>query len=103
MYDSEIITWLSSIGIEVAGNEVISGRDDQDTSEKLMRVAKRWTDSRHSSPWELDGVVIKLDRLDKRELLGMTPPSKVGTGMEIPSTGGDNSPFGCGMADRKDW
>ena len=72
MYDSEIITWLSSIGIEVAGNEVISGRDDQDTSEKLMRVAKRWTDSRHSSPWELDGVVIKLDRLDKRELLGMT-------------------------------
>ena len=72
VYDSEVISWLSSIGIEVAGNEVISGTDDQDTSDKLMRVARRWTDSRDSSPWELDGVVIKLDRLDKRELLGMT-------------------------------
>ena len=72
VYDSEVISWLSSIGIEVAGNEVISGMDDQDTSDKLMRVARRWTDSRDSSPWELDGVVIKLDRLDKRELLGMT-------------------------------
>jgi len=71
-YDSEIISWLSSIGIEVAGNEVISGDDDQDTSNQLVKVAKRWTDSRDSEPWELDGVVIKLDRLDKRELLGMT-------------------------------
>tara|TARA_B100000676_G_scaffold312385_1_gene386324 strand:+ start:1650 stop:3761 length:2112 start_codon:yes stop_codon:yes gene_type:complete len=72
VYDSEIISWLTSIGIEVAGNEVVSGEEDQDTSNKLMKVAKRWTDSRDSAPWELDGVVIKLDRLDKRELLGMT-------------------------------
>ena len=70
--DSEIISWLSSAGIEVAGNEVVSGSEDQDTSDEIMKIAKRWTESRDSEPWELDGVVIKLDRLDKRKLLGMT-------------------------------
>lgn len=70
--DSDIISWLSSVGIEVAGNEVVSGSEDQDTSDEIMKIAKRWTESRDSEPWELDGVVIKLDRLDKRKLLGMT-------------------------------
>ncbi|MCH1591978.1 MAG: helix-hairpin-helix domain-containing protein, partial [Candidatus Thalassarchaeaceae archaeon] len=53
-------------------NEVVSGSEDQDTSDEIMKIAKRWTESRDSEPWELDGVVIKLDRLDKRKLLGMT-------------------------------
>ena len=60
------------MGIHVAGNEIISGSEDHDTSNKIIEITKRWTESRYSEPWEIDGVVIKLDRLDKRELLGMT-------------------------------
>ena len=71
-YDSEAISWLSSMGIQVAGNEIVSGSEDHDTSNKIIEITKRWTESRYSEPWEIDGVVIKLDRLDKRELLGMT-------------------------------
>tara|TARA_B100000459_G_scaffold47185_1_gene24687 strand:+ start:2766 stop:4877 length:2112 start_codon:yes stop_codon:yes gene_type:complete len=71
-YDSEAISWLSSMGIQVAGNEIVSGSEDNDTSNKIIEITKRWTESRYSEPWEIDGIVIKLDRLDKRELLGMT-------------------------------
>ena len=71
-YDSEAISWLSSMGIQVAGNEIVSGYEDHDTSNKIIEITDRWTESRYSEPWEIDGVVIKLDRLDKRELLGMT-------------------------------
>ena len=71
-YDSEAISWLSSMGIQVAGNEIVSGSEDHDTSNKIIEITKRWTESRYSEPWEIDGIVIKLDRLDKRELLGMT-------------------------------
>lgn len=71
-YDSETISWLSSMGIQVAGNEIVSGSEDHDTSNQIIEITKRWTKSRYSEPWEIDGVVIKLDRLDKRELLGMT-------------------------------
>ena len=71
-YDSEAISWLSSMGIQVAGNEIVSGSVDHDTSDKIIEITKRWTESRYSEPWEIDGVVIKLDRLDKRDLLGMT-------------------------------
>ena len=71
-YDSEAISWLSSMGIQVAGNEIVSGYEDHDTSNKIIEITDRWTESRYSEPWEIDGGVIKLDRLDKRELLGMT-------------------------------
>ena len=71
-YDSEIISWLQKEGIEVAGNEVVGGSDDDSTSAEIMSVVQRWTEGRDAADWEIDGVVIKLDRLDKRELLGMT-------------------------------
>ena len=71
-FDSEVISWLESIGIRAAGNEVVSGDDDQETADSILRVTRRWTDERDNAAWELDGVVIKLDRLDKRKLLGRT-------------------------------
>ena len=71
-FDSEVIEWLESIGIKAAGNEVISGKDDHETADEILRVTRRWTDQRDKAAWELDGVVIKLDRLDKRTLLGRT-------------------------------
>jgi DNA ligase (NAD+) len=71
-YDSEVISWLQTEGIEVAGNEVVGGSDDDSTSAAIMSVVQRWTEGRDAVDWEIDGIVIKLDRLDKRELLGMT-------------------------------
>ena len=71
-YDSEVISWLQTEGIEVAGNEVVGGSDDDSTSAAIMSAVQRWTEGRDAADWEIDGVVIKLDRLGKRELLGMT-------------------------------
>ena len=71
-FDSESITWLQEIGIEVAGNEVVGGENSQAATAQIMSVVNRWTENRESAVWEIDGIVIKLDRLSKRELLGMT-------------------------------
>ena len=71
-FDSESITWLQEIGIEVAGNEVVGGGDSQAATTQIMSVVNRWTENRDSADWEIDGIVIKLDRLSKRDLLGMT-------------------------------
>ena len=71
-YDSEIISWLQGAGIEVAGNEVVGGSDDDSTSAAIMSVVRSWTEGRDAADWEIDGIVIKLDRLGKRDLLGMT-------------------------------
>ena len=70
--DSEVIGWVSEMGIEAAGNSVVSGVDDKSTSEAILSVTREWFDSRDNADWEIDGIVIKLDRLDKRGLLGET-------------------------------
>ena len=70
--DSEIISWIGEMGIQVAGNHVVSGDDDTTTTESILAVTREWLESRDSADWEIDGVVIKLDRLDKRGLLGET-------------------------------
>jgi len=71
-YDSDTVSWLQSIGIEVAGNEVAGGADADTTCSAILSVVQNWTDMREAADWEIDGIVVKLDRLDKRELLGMT-------------------------------
>ena len=70
--DSEAISWLEEVGIGVAGNSVVSGDDDEATTTEILSVTGHWYESRDSAEWEIDGVVVKLDRLDKRQLLGMT-------------------------------
>ena len=70
--DSEVISWISELGIEAAGNKVVSGEDDSATTEAILAVTREWSQSRDSAEWEIDGVVVKLDRLDKRTLLGET-------------------------------
>ena len=71
-FDSELISWLESVGIQAAGNEVVSAEGDGEMTEAILEVTRRWTENREGAAWEIDGVVIKLDRLDKRDLLGMT-------------------------------
>ena len=70
--DSEAIDWLESNRIAAAGNEVVKGEDDDTVTQAILEVTKRWTQNRDSADWEIDGVVIKLDDLAKRELLGQT-------------------------------
>ena len=70
--DSEAIDWLESNHIAAAGNEVVEGEDDDIVTQAILQVTKRWTHNRDSADWEIDGVVIKLDDLAKRELLGQT-------------------------------
>jgi DNA ligase (NAD+) len=70
--DSEVIHWISELGIEAAGKTVVSGEDDPSTTEAILSVTREWLHSRDSAEWEIDGVVVKLDRLDKRSLLGET-------------------------------
>lgn len=60
------------MGIEAAGNNVVSGDDDSSTTDAILSVTRQWFQSRDSAEWEIDGVVVKLDRLDKRALLGET-------------------------------
>ena len=49
---------------------MVSGDDDTTTTESILAVTREWLESRDSADWEIDGVVIKLDRLDKRGLRG---------------------------------
>ena len=74
-YDSDMISWLQSIGVEIVGNEVAGGVDDASTCSAILAVIRNWTDMRESADWEIDGIVVKLDEathLNKRELLGMS-------------------------------
>ena len=71
-HDSEIVHWLRSIGIEPAGDQVCEGDTVEKVTESMISQTKYWTDTRSELPWEIDGVVFKLDDLSKRELLGMT-------------------------------
>ena len=71
-YDSEIVHWLRSVGIEPAGDFVCEGDTVSAVTSAMISQTKYWTDNRDELPWEIDGVVFKLDDLSKRELLGMT-------------------------------
>jgi DNA ligase (NAD+) len=70
--DSESNAWLSSIGIEIAGNTVVSEENNDLMANEISSITQYWTEERKDAEWEIDGVVIKLDLLSKRDLLGMT-------------------------------
>jgi DNA ligase (NAD+) len=71
-YDSDSNEWLSSNGIQIAGNTVVNSDNTEELTEKISSITKYWTEKRDSIEWEIDGVVIKLDLLSKRDSLGMT-------------------------------
>ncbi len=72
IFDSDSNDWLSSIGIQIAGNTVVKAEDSTQITEKISSITDFWTRKRDSIEWEIDGVVIKLDLISKREFLGMT-------------------------------
>ena len=71
-YDSDSNEWLSSNGIQIAGNTVVNSDNTEELTEKISSITEYWTEKRDSIEWEIDGVVIKLDLLSKRDSLGMT-------------------------------
>ena len=71
-FDSDRVAWLASVGIETATTSVIAGDDDEQVTEALLAAAEDWESRRDDLAWEVDGVVFKLDDLDKRKLLGKT-------------------------------
>ena len=70
--DSESIVWLRSVGITPAEEVVVTGEEDEDTTQALLAQTVHWTQNRADASWEIDGVVFKLDNLAKRALLGQT-------------------------------
>ena len=71
-YDSDLNEWLSTNGIQIAGNAVVTADNTEELTQKISSITEYWTEKRDSIEWEIDGVVIKLDLLSKRESLGMT-------------------------------
>ncbi len=67
--DSELLSWLQKAGIEPAPWEVFDSKTPQ---EQMIEHTKVWINKRPEYPFEIDGIVFKLDSLEQRELLGMT-------------------------------
>lgn len=68
-FDSHHATleWMRDAGLQVAPEtEIVRGID------AVADYVERWTEARHDPPYEIDGVVVKVDRLDERAELGAT-------------------------------
>ena len=67
--DSELLAWLQGVGIEPAPWEVFESETPQ---KEMIQHTEKWSGSRSSYEYEIDGIVFKLDNLEQRENLGMT-------------------------------
>ena len=63
----ESLEWLAELGFPV--NPQIRTVDSLD---EVMAFCEHWQAHRHDLPYEIDGVVVKVDDLAQRELLGFT-------------------------------
>ncbi len=64
---SQTLTWLGSLGFAV--NPEIR---PVTTLDQVYEYCQHWQAHRHDLPYEIDGVVVKLDQLAMREQLGVT-------------------------------
>jgi DNA ligase (NAD+) len=86
---SDALARLEALGLPVEPNRA-AGLD----IEGVIGFAERWQEPRHALPYETDGVVVKVDRYDQQQALGMVsraprwaiaykyPPEQVETGVE---------------------
>jgi DNA ligase (NAD+) len=86
---SEALRRLEALGLPVNPDRAV-GLD----IEGVIAFLREWQDKRHSLPYETDGVVVKVDRIDQQERLGMVaraprwavaykfPPEQVETVLE---------------------
>ena len=72
-YDSQILEWLSKIaGVEPAPWVVHSSATEDASIVSLCQETEKWSKERETYGFEIDGLVFKVDELEKRDLLGMT-------------------------------
>ena len=71
--DSLILEWLSNTaGVEPAPWIVHDADAEEASIESLCQETRVWSEKRESYAFEIDGLVFKVDDLEKRDLLGMT-------------------------------
>jgi DNA ligase (NAD+) len=63
----ELLAWLADAGLPTAPETEVLGSLDE-----VWAFVERWTEQRHDTTYEIDGVVIKVDDLAQRETLGFT-------------------------------
>jgi DNA ligase (NAD+) len=63
----ESLQYLRRAGFHTSDNTVKVG-----SIEEAYRFCERWKEERHSLPFEIDGVVIKVDSYERQEKLGVT-------------------------------
>ena len=72
-FDSAILEWLSeTAGVEPAPWVVHDSGSEDVSIESLCQETRTWSKERESYSFEIDGLVFKVDDLEKRDLLGMT-------------------------------
>jgi DNA ligase (NAD+) len=64
---SETLEWMREAGLPVAGETRVV-----DSAEEILAYVEEWTERRHEPPYEIDGVVVKVDSLADRGELGTT-------------------------------
>ena len=64
---SQALDWMRDAGLPIAPETAVV-----DTVDDVWAFVERWTEARHEVPYEIDGVVVKVDDLPQRERLGFT-------------------------------
>ena len=71
--DTDVLVWMEdNLGIVPAPWEVHEAATPAQTAHLMDKSTEEWTVKRNDHPYEIDGVVFKLDDLAGREQLGMT-------------------------------
>ena len=72
-FDSQILEWLSTIaGVNPAPWVVHNSATEDASIDSLCQETQKWSTERETYGFEIDGLVFKVDDLEKRDLLGMT-------------------------------
>ena len=70
--DSQILEWLVKAGIQPAPWTIHEGEGSSQAAQDMIRNTRQWAEGRDGFEFEIDGVVFKVDKLESRDLLGMT-------------------------------
>ena len=72
-FDSHLLEWLSNVAGVKPAPWVVHDSDTEGASiESLCKETETWSQEREAYGFEIDGLVFKVDDLEKRDLLGMT-------------------------------
>src|SRR3990172_7591097 len=66
----QALEWMESAGLPVNPNIRLAG-----DLEEVQRYCEEWEEKRHTLPYEIDGVVVKVNRFDYQTTLGLTSKS----------------------------